>query len=236
MKHFLKNSKKEMTTWMLSFSAFLLSVQGFGQIVSSLDTTFKSNDFEIRIFTKRVSEEWSVLSSTVQGKTDMIDSMEFSTLGSLQIIDFDKDRNPDILSMYLGNNPIYELYLFNPEKKKYIKIQNYSWFPNSKPVDGQVNLYYSYHRAGCADMNWISDLWIFENFNIIHLGRLYGQGCDVEFDKYPQQIEISKVLNNNENLLQLEALPYMKSISSYGTKVEFIRNYWGNNYRKFTRE
>jgi len=116
----------------------------------------------------------------------------------------------------------------------FVKIKNYSKFPDAIQIKANPNYYYSYHRAGCADMNWVSDLFKIENFKIIQLGYIYGQGCDSEDNENPPVIEIYKMENNDEEEGKLiESLLYAKHIPNFADKWDFIEKYWNGNYGKF---
>ncbi|WP_306568701.1 hypothetical protein [Flavobacterium lindanitolerans] len=68
----------------------------------------------------------------------------------------------------------------------------------------------------------------------IHIGHIYGQGCEFEIEENPQVIEIFKITGNNEeNKKQIEKLPYAKNITRLEEKWDFIENYWNANYKKF---
>ena len=150
------------------------SMDLYGQNGNALDTTFVNNKTEIRVFTRNIDDQLISISSIIGGYQNLFDTLELGPLCNIEFVNFDDDSNPDIMTTFLGHNPFYNLYIFNIEKSQFVKIKNYWRFPDSKIVEGQTNLYYSYHSAGCADANWVSDLWKIENFKIIHLGHLYG--------------------------------------------------------------
>ncbi|MGY0041238.1 XAC2610-related protein [Pedobacter sp. NJ-S-72] len=81
---------------------------------------------------------------------------EFS---SFKFIDFNGDGYKDLLISYATNVPgIQDLILFNPKNNKFRKVTGFTGFPASQRIKG-TNYYYSYHRSGCADMYWDSDLY-----------------------------------------------------------------------------
>ena len=107
-------------------------------------------------------------------------------------------------------------------------------FPNAVQLKSDTKYYYSYHRAGCADMNWMSDLFKIVNFKIVQIGHIDAKGCDSEKELYPQVIQIFKVTNNNVEKGQLiEKLPYIKTLENFDDKWKFIKKYWNKNFKKF---
>jgi hypothetical protein len=186
------------------------------------------------IQTRDFKEEVALLKVYRNGKLIMNNTVDSRGLLGLKFPDFNKDGYPDIMLEYMGNNHSYHLYLFDPKKNVFKSLEGFVRFPASKQLKSNPQYYYSYSRAGCADMNWESDLFRIENFKTIHLAHIDGQGCDFEVDKNPQMIEIYKVLEQNtENKKLIETLPYLKSIQKYENKWKFIESYWSNNYAKF---
>jgi hypothetical protein len=185
----------------------------------SFDTTLMVNSktFDIRI--RDINQELALL--TVN--SEILDTLYTSGLGSFEFIDFNKDSYPDIMVNYIGNNTLRDLFLFDPVTNKFKKVQGFIDYSDSYQLKSDPEYYYSYDRAGCADLNWVSDFYKIENFKIIHLGHMYAQGCEDE----PQGIEIYKILNNDEHSKKLvERLPYLK-------EWQFIENYWNKNYSRF---
>jgi hypothetical protein len=162
------------------------------------------------------------------------DTLQSDGLGGFEFTDFNKGRNSDILFNYRGNISTYDLYLFDNKTNEFKNLEGFGRFPEAIQLKTNPKYYYSYHRAGCADMNWVSDLFYIDNFKTIQIGHIYGQGCDYEVKENPQVIEIYKVLGNNEeNKKTIKNLPYIKNISENGDKWDFIEKYWNNNYGKF---
>lgn len=63
----------------------------------------------------------------------------------------------------------------------------------------------------------------------IHIGHIYGQGCEFEIEENPQVIEaIMKKIKK-----QIEKLPYTKNITKFDKKWDFIEKYWNANYKGF---
>ncbi len=184
----------------------LLSYLSYGQRNFSLDSSFVNTDIKISISTKNLTDEQILLSSEINGDVKIIDTIFINGLNDIYFIDFDSDSNIDILISYLGNNPIYSLHLYNLKSQRFVKIDNFENFPDSKPL-GQTGFYYSYNRAGCADANWESDLYGIKNFEIKQLANIYGQGCAYDTISEPQKIEIFKIVTLNKVFLY-ETLDY----------------------------
>lgn len=201
---------------------------------NSYDTILINNKRAFEIKTVSIDRKLLLLTSTLNKQTRIIDTLNSDLLAYIEYPDFNKDGNADILVDYFGNNSTFFLYLFDPKSNTFIEIEGYSSFPNSVQLKTNLNYYYSYSRAGCADMNWVSDLFRIENFKIIHIGHIYGIGCDFEVNENPQVIEIYRVQNSStKKMVAVKKLPYLKYIPEFGAKWDFIRKYWNANYKKF---
>jgi hypothetical protein len=77
-------------------------------------------------------------------------------------------------------------------------------------------------------------LFYIDNFKTIHVGHIYGKGCDYEVKDNLQTIELYKVVKNDESQkILVEKLPYLKHIPDFGYKWTFIEKYWNQNYSKY---
>ena len=200
----------------------------------SFDTAFKINNQTVHISAKDLDSNFVVMTSTYASRTVLRDTIDSRGLADIEFPDFNKDGNVDILLTYFGNNPTYFLYLFNPVKIRFISIDGYMKYPDAVQLKSNPKYYYSYHRAGCADMNWVSDLFKIVDFKIVQVGHIDAQGCDSEKELYPQVIQIFKVTNNDaEKMLLLTKLPYIKTLKKIDDKWEFIEKYWNQNLQKF---
>ncbi|MBA0883120.1 hypothetical protein [Flavobacterium undicola] len=197
------------------------------------DTTFVVNKQTFKFVINDIEDEVTMtfIRNSKKIKTDTLQSVG---LGGFEFTDFNKDGNLDILITYLGNNSSYDLYLFDNSINEFKDLEGFDRFPEAIQLKTNPNYYYSYHRAGCADMDWVSDLFYIDNFKTIQVGHIYGQGCDFEVKENPQVIAIYKVLaNSEENKMLIKKLPYIKNIPKFGDKWNFIEKYWNNNYEKF---
>jgi len=221
-----------MTTLKL-ITAFLFFIHfAFGQS-NIFDTTFVNKNQKFHVVAKDIDDSSMLLSITDNSKIYLNDKI-FAGLGDIHILDFDKDGYIDIQTEYFGNNSTYYLYLFDPKTNKFKNVEGFDKYPEALQIKSNSKYYYSYHRAGCADANWISDLFKIVNFKTVQLGHIYGQGCDFEVKENPQVIDIYKVPNNDEDKGKLIAkLPYLKFIPNFGDKWDFIKKYWNKNYKLF---
>ena len=198
------------------------------------DTTFVVNKKTFNFVINDINEDEVTLTFIRNSKTIKKDTLHSSGLGGFEFTDFNKDGNPDILFTYIGNNSSYHIYLFDDKTDEFKILYGFDRFPVAIQLKVNPKYYYSYHRAGCADMNWVSDLFYIDNFKTIQIGHIYGQGCDFEIKENPQVIEIYKVFENDEEKKKLiKNLPYIKNIPKFADKWNFIEKYWNNNYRKF---
>jgi len=148
--------------------------------------------------------------------------------------DIDKDGYKDIRVFAFSNTPNQcDNYLFDKRLKTFKLIENCDL--DIQKIKG-TDFFYSYNRAGCADMNWESHLSKIVNYKLVDYGYIYGQGCDFEIEKNPQVIEIYKVSNSDrDEKVLIKKLPYQKHIKEFGGEWGFIENHWRSNYKTFER-
>lgn len=143
--------------------------------------------------------------------------------------DFNGDGFKDIRIHYMSNVPaIQDLLLFDRSKRNFKLVDNFSRFPDPNPIKG-TKYYYSYHRSGCADMNWDSDLFYIENFNAIRIGNIAGYECENRDVK--DGIYIHKIKGNKEILFRELPITTIEKYEEY--KWGFIKDYWTKNYKLF---
>ncbi len=216
---------------------FLISIANFSYSQSNflLDTTLIVNNNSIKINTKKINNNSMLFSVFCNSEITTIDTIhDCDALFKIELIDFDKDKNLDLMLTYIGNNPTYLLYLFDSENNSFRFINNYMSFPDAIQLRSNSSFYYSYSRAGCADFNWESRLFTIENYKIVEKGYIWGQGCEFETDKYPQEINIYKITNDDKrNKVEIETLPFLQYIPNFGDKWDFLNKYWNENYKKF---
>lgn len=194
-----------------------------------LDTTVTNSGASFRLTAISNSDTTALLKSgSAKGET-IVDTLDQPTaIGYMEAVDFDKDGNSDILLDYIGNNPTFHLYLYDISTSTFRHIDNYLSFPEGQQLEGNRELYYSYHRAGCADLNWVSDLFTIKDFKITHLAHLYAEGCEGE----QQGISVFKVIaNKSDSTTLIETIKY--SSEQNDSKGDIIKKYWNENWTKF---
>lgn len=158
---------------------------------------------------------------TIFKETDAAYDFEFK--------DFDMDGYKDIRLYYMTNVPGIEgLLLYNPKSKTFKNVPNFQDFPSPVKIGG-TQYYYSYHRSGCADMNWTSDLFYIENYQCKKIGTINGYECENSGVK--DGIYIAKVSGAKKTVISELPISTIKRYKEY--KWGFIANYWNNNYRLF---
>lgn len=161
-------------------------------------------------------------SDTILKLPDLHPNFEFN--------DFNGDNAKDIRIHYLSNVPaIQDLLLFVKSKRNFKLVKDFSNFPDPNPIKG-TKYYYSYHRSGCADMNWDSDLFYIENYKAIRIGNISGRQCDNR-DGEKDAVYIHKVYNEKEILFKTLPIDTLKSYKDF--KWGFIKEYWTKNYKLF---
>jgi hypothetical protein len=144
--------------------------------------------------------------------------------------DFDLDGHLDVFLYLASNTPsVIDLYLYEPSSKKFKLIQNSSEYPAPEKIRG-TKYYYSYHKSGCADLNWDSDLFYIHNFKVVRIGNISGIGCSDKFGK-KDGIYISVIRKDKKNLIKTLPIDTIGKFKDY--KWGFIKDYWTKNYKNF---
>ncbi|ANQ51827.1 hypothetical protein MY04_4492 [Flammeovirga sp. MY04] len=146
---------------------------------------------------------------------------------SAKFIDFNNDGYDDILFGYMSNTPeAFDLALYNPNDKNFKLVKDFPKFPSPTEID-KTGIYYSYHKSGCADWDWDSDLFILKDFEVVKLGNIHGIGC--ETSNKNTGIFISKVKGTHYQLID----SILREPGYYDEKFGFIKSYWNSNHKKF---
>jgi hypothetical protein len=145
-----------------------------------------------------------------------------------EFIDFDNDGRKDIIFSYIGNNPIQDLVMYDVKDKEFTPVKDFSNYPEPIKIIG-TKYYYSYHRSGCADMNWDSDLFYIQDFKAIPLGSISGRECNNEEEK--DGIYIYKTKGDQKTLYKTLSIGTIHKFKD--DKWGFIKNFWTNNYMNF---
>ncbi|MBS1525421.1 MAG: hypothetical protein JST19_07220 [Bacteroidetes bacterium] len=147
----------------------------------------------------------------------------------LEFKDFDGDGYKDVVVEYYSNVPdCQDLILYDKQTRRFVLIKDFPDFPAPVHLKG-TNLYYSYHRSGCADNNWDSDLFKIVNFKIVKIGNISGQDCVDPPDK--PGIFICKINGKNELLVKKYPLSEIENFKY--SKWGFIAWYWKRNCYNF---
>lgn len=152
-----------------------------------------------------------------------------------QFEDFDEDGNKDIGFVCTSCSGVIEYYFFDSTKNEFIYLANNKLYQGLKKID--KNYYYSYSKAGCADMDWISFLVEIKNFHAIPHARIYGQGCKVKAEpNLETKIEIFNLSKKDSIEGKLYQTIPIEVIEGYEDhKWGFIKEYWSNNYQNFVK-
>ena len=145
-----------------------------------------------------------------------------------EFIDFNGDGYKDILIEYMTNVPgVKDLLLYDKAEKTFKKVIDLQDYPSAVRIK-QSKYYYSYHRSGCADSNWDSDLFYIENYRTVKIGSISGRNC--ENSGIDDGIYIYSF--KNEKKMQVKKLP-ISILRKHADKWEFIAKYWAQNLKRF---
>ena len=136
-----------MFSLLLFYSAVI-----FGQEHNS-DTSFVINKQTFGIRTREINLDQVTLTIYRNTRVIKVDTLDAGGLSYLKFPDFDKDGNKDIELTYMGNNFTYDLYLFDKTKNVFKFVKGFDRFPASQQLKANPKYYFSYYRAGCADLN-----------------------------------------------------------------------------------
>ncbi len=91
--------------------------------------------------------------------------------------DIDGNGLPDLMISHISNVPgIADLFMFDERIASFRKVEDFSRFPAAEDLKG-TSCFYSYHRSGCADRNWDSDLFYIKDFKTYCIGNIAGREC-----------------------------------------------------------
>ncbi len=193
------------------------------------DSTFVVDKVEFKVLACRTETKNFAL--LINSKTDTL-TIE-GVNGNIEILKFDNDDFFDVIFSYIGNLYIADLFLYDNKSKTYKQVDGFREVSDSKKLTSNSRYYYSYHRTGCADMNWISNLFYIENFKVYQIGEIYGKGCENEVSK--KEIEISKIVTLDKQFI-IERLPIVTIEAYKDYKWGFIKDYWNKNVEKFNNK
>jgi hypothetical protein len=140
--------------------------------------------------------------------------------------DFDNNGILDIrLDQITNVGGVSELIFYDINNKVFKAVEDFSNYPNPIKVKN-TKYWYSYHRSGCADINWGSELFKIENFKVIKIGEIDGIGCEEEKEN---GIFIYKTKGDSRKRIFSEK----REPGYYADKWDYIENYWSKNFKKF---
>jgi len=145
---------------------------------------------------------------------------------SFEFKDYNGDGYRDLVLEVGSNTPEkMEVYLYSPARHGFQELKDARKFPAAERIKG-TSYYYSYHRGGCADLIWVSDLFYIHNSAAVALGSIYGEECKIEEGVYIYKIHAGKK--------QLVTRLPIKTIYAYKDgKWGFIAAYWKKYYKRF---
>ncbi|MFD0991006.1 hypothetical protein ACFQ1R_12935 [Mariniflexile jejuense] len=162
----------------------------------------------------------------LNSKKDTIYIHDGYATNGFEIEDFDKDGILDIRLYQITNTGgISELIMFDKSNSIFRPIINFENFPEPTKIE-KSDLWYSYHRSGCADINWGSELFKIVNYKAIEIGDIEGIGCEGE---NINGIFVYRVSGNKKTKMYSE----IRKPGYYNDKWDFIEHYWNKNYYKF---
>ncbi|MGC4041839.1 MAG: hypothetical protein QM710_13920 [Flavobacterium sp.] len=149
----------------------------------------------------------------------------FATNG-FELEDFDHNGIPDIRLFQITNvDGISDLIFYDTNDKTFKPVQDFGNFPQPTKMKN-TKYWFSYHRNGCSDLNWGSELFKIENFKAIKIGEIEGIGCE---DEKQTGIFAYLVKGNTRNRIYAEK----RKPGYYNDKWDFITTYWNKNFTKF---
>ncbi len=162
-------------------------------------------------------------------------SLESAGISGIDFIDFNQDGYKDILIDYYTNVPgIQDLLLYDKNHKTFVKVKNFAQYPDAIHIH-YSKYFYSYHRSGCADWDWDSDLFKIVNFKVVKIATISGRGCDRDDpdDKEETGVFIYKVKDAKGKLIKKLPITVIEKYKDW--KWGFIRDYWKRHYLFFAQ-
>jgi hypothetical protein len=204
-------------------------IQNLTQLDDTTEFKFDTLKINKQKFVQIVKDGQFTCLLSIQGDTVVKSGNYYS---NADLVDIDEDGYQDIRVYAFSNLPNQcENYLFDKIAKVFKIIENCDL--DIKRLKG-TDFFYSYNRAGCADLNWESHLGKIENYKLVNYGYINGKGCDFNVKDNLQVIEIYRVTNSETGKKNLvTSLPYLKNIPEPKEKLSFIEKYWMKNFKKF---
>ncbi|UII23579.1 XAC2610-related protein [Fulvivirga ligni] len=151
---------------------------------------------------------------------------QFTPYPDFEFKDFNADGLNDVIVKYLNNTPGQkDLFLFNKAKKTFAEVKDFNKFPTPEAIEG-TRYYYSYHKSGCADNYWDSDLFYIEDSECHLIANISGNECEGE-----KGIIVSQVYNGVKKQIDKFNIDVLNKYED--GKWGFIEDYWTRNYARF---
>jgi hypothetical protein len=216
---------------LLLTSIVVLGLSSFGQIrrPDLSDTAFFSFDSAIVANKKYIGFLTRDTFYLINSRGDILVKQQ-GYYTTWEFKDLNGDGHKDLI-LYHSSNASYvlDLFQFSPTANRFKKIQDFDKFPAPEKIKG-TKYYYSYHKSGCADMNWDSDLFYIQNHRAIRIGNISGRQCHNR-DDIKDAVYIYKIHGARKNLLKV--LPINIIFKYKNFKWGFIQKYWDKNYIRF---
>ena len=151
----------------------------------------------------------------------------FHEFTNFEFKDFNEDGYKDVIFNHNYQTPLMnDLLLYNNDTKNFINVNGFIDFPAAERITG-TPYYFSYHKSGCADMNWDSDLFYIKNYQTIKIGNIVGRECLNE----KIGIYIYKISSEKKILVETISVDTLQTYTNH--KWDFIEKYWLRNYSNF---
>ena len=190
-----------------------------------MDTLVIGNE-SYYVFQNRQNSECEINLTIINQSNDTLYAHDGYATNGFEFEDFNGDGILDVRVHQMTNvGGISDLIMFDQESKRFKEVEYFDNYPSPTKI-GNTEFYYSYHKSGCADFNWGSELFTIDDYQVIELGYIEGVGCD---DEEKNGIFTYKV----DSSIQTKMYSEYRESGYYADKWDFIKNYWTKNYWKF---
>ncbi len=188
--------------------------------------TLTINENSYFVFQNIPGSDTTVFFTIINSEKDTLLQLDHSATNGFEFEDIDEDGTLDIRLDNLSNvGGISELIMFDSINGKFREVENFDQFPQPIKIKNSA-CWYSYHRSGCADSNWGSELFRINDFVAIEIGKIEGVGCEGE---EINGIFIYKIGRNTKTIIHFEP----REPGYYEDKYDYITNYWTSNHKSF---
>jgi hypothetical protein len=214
--------------YIIIFSALFLT-NGYSQTFN-WDTSFVAAGHSYSFKTFDLHSDQLTLTIWTDNKITSLDTVITLGLFDMRFTDINKDKIPELLVVHGGNNFVYDLYMIDAKTQTYKLVDQYNLYPEAKQLDVDKSCYYSYHRAGCADMVWVSDLFKIVNNKTVLLGTIKGECCGSESGQEDRIVALKKY---PDKFIETDFFKCTEIEKYDDTKWGFIKDYWNKNIKKY---